>query len=80
MPRAKTARTGTSPSPTSAAAAKTAVPELVKSNGNTIDLESEIRQRAYELYELRGRMPGHESEDWIVAEREIIARHIPQSA
>jgi hypothetical protein len=38
-------------------------------------LQSEIRQRAYELYEQRGRTPGYESEDWVVAEREVIARH-----
>jgi len=43
-------------------------------NGSSIDLESEIRRRAYELYELRGCAPGHEDEDWLVAEREIKAR------
>lgn len=42
------------------------------------DLETEIRRRAYELYERRGRTPGHESEDWLVAEQEIAAR--PQGA
>lgn len=30
-----------------------------------------IRQRAYELYEARGRENGHEVEDWIQAEAEI---------
>lgn len=38
------------------------------------DLELEIRRRAYELYEQRGYTPGHESEDWLVAEQEILAR------
>jgi hypothetical protein len=88
MPRAKTARTASSQNTTStAAAARAAIapetfPETLKTNGNgnTTDMESEIRQRAYELYEERGRMPGHESEDWIVAEREIVARHTHQSA
>jgi hypothetical protein len=81
MPRAKTARNGSSQTPTSAAAVQTAptppsAPTLAaKSNGNTVDLQSEIRQRAYELYEQRGRTPGYESEDWVVAEREVIARH-----
>ena len=39
-----------------------------------IDLEAQIRQRAYELYEERGRTPGQENEDWLRAEREILAR------
>jgi hypothetical protein len=38
------------------------------------DLEVEIRRRAYELYEQRGYTPGHEHEDWLVAEQEVLAR------
>jgi hypothetical protein len=30
-----------------------------------------IRQRAYELYEARGREDGHEVEDWVQAEAEV---------
>jgi hypothetical protein len=30
-----------------------------------------IRQRAYELYEQRGRLDGHDMEDWLQAEAEI---------
>ncbi len=33
--------------------------------------EEEIRRRAYELYEQRGRKPGYEHEDWARAEREL---------
>ena len=33
--------------------------------------EQEIRNRAYELYLLRGGQPGHELEDWLQAEREM---------
>ncbi len=47
----------------------------VKKDSSSADLEAEIRRRAYELYERRGCTPGHEEEDWFVAEREIIARH-----
>jgi len=39
------------------------------------DLETQIRQRAYELYEERGRTPGQETEDWFRAEREVLARN-----
>ena len=40
-----------------------------------INLEEEIRQRAYELYLERGGVPGNEQEDWITAEREIRSRY-----
>jgi len=38
------------------------------------DLTEQIRQRAYELYELRGRGDGHELDDWILAESELIQK------
>ena len=44
------------------------------------DLEVEIRRRAYELYEQRGYTPGHENEDWLVAEREVLSRHDQQQS
>ena len=44
-----------------------------------VDLESEIRVRAYELYEQRGSTPGNEAEDWLTAEREILSRHTQQT-
>lgn len=48
-------------------------------NGNgkvpASDLESEIRARAYELYEQRGYTNGCSEEDWFQAEREVLARH-----
>jgi Protein of unknown function (DUF2934) len=43
------------------------------------DLESEIRLRAYELYEQRGRISGTEEQDWLDAEREVRARHAQQT-
>lgn len=35
-------------------------------------LQERIQQRAYELYEARGPEPGHELEDWSMAESEIL--------
>jgi hypothetical protein len=32
-----------------------------------------IAARAYEIYQLRGGEPGREAEDWLLAEREILA-------
>lgn len=35
------------------------------------NIEEEIRNRAYELFEARGGAEGHELEDWLLAEQEI---------
>lgn len=37
------------------------------------DIQEEIRRRAYELYELRGRENGHDLEDWLQAEFELVS-------
>ena len=42
-------------------------------------LEEEIRRRAYELFLERGATPGHESEDWIIAEREVRSRQLQRA-
>jgi hypothetical protein len=45
-----------------------------------INLDDEIRRRAYELAEQRGFSGGHETEDWLTAEREVLQRYRQQSA
>jgi len=35
-------------------------------------LENKIRERAYQLYEGRGREPDKDQQDWVQAEREIL--------
>jgi DUF2934 family protein len=35
------------------------------------ELEDQIRLRAYELYEERGRENGHDEEDWLRAKEEL---------
>ncbi|MGA8438810.1 MAG: DUF2934 domain-containing protein [Candidatus Sulfotelmatobacter sp.] len=45
-----------------------------------INLEDEIRRRAYELYQERGAGSGSEAEDWLAAEREVTRRYHQQSA
>lgn len=52
----------------------------VKKSVVPINLEDQIRVRAYELYEQRGYLPGHDYEDWLTAEQEILARHNQRSA
>jgi hypothetical protein len=36
-----------------------------------LDLQEQIRRRAFELYELRGREDGHDLDDWLQAESEL---------
>ena len=43
--------------------------------------DTEISARAYELYLQRGSVPGHENDDWLQAEAELIeARRSAQAA
>jgi DUF2934 family protein len=78
MPRAKTPRTPKA----KAEKAETKVLQMPEAgaaangNGNhpAVDVESEIRRRAYELYESRGYVDGQADQDWIEAEREVLAR------
>jgi len=37
------------------------------------ELEEQIRRRAYELYEQRGRVDGHALDDWLQAEAEVLS-------
>jgi hypothetical protein len=46
-------------------------PATVISEPQELELEHQIRLRAYELYEARGREDGQEQEDWLRAEAEI---------
>lgn len=58
-------------------AASVQPPVVLEPRGNVVPLnnvEEEIRYRAYELYLERGATPGHENEDWLVAEREVRSR------
>jgi hypothetical protein len=55
-------------------------PSEPKNTQPPTDLEVEIRRRAYELYAQRGYTPGHEHEDWLVAEQEILSRHDNQQS
>jgi len=45
-----------------------------------IPIEQRIRQRAYELYEQRRRTDGHDSDDWLRAEREIKGKQADAAA
>jgi hypothetical protein len=74
MAKAKTTRT--TPTPNSNVTSISSAPAAPESRRKqpVVDVEGEIRQRAYQLYEQRGFVVGHENEDWLMAEREILAR------
>jgi hypothetical protein len=43
-----------------------------KQKGNfTMDIHEEITKKAYEIWEQKGRMPGHDLENWFEAKRMI---------
>jgi hypothetical protein len=44
------------------------------------ELEIQIRERAYEFYEARGREDCHDLEDWLRAEEEIMEKKRPVAA
>lgn len=44
------------------------------------DLEEQVRERAYQLYQERGETPGFEVDDWLQAETEILDGHKTQKA
>jgi hypothetical protein len=48
-------------------------PELLTKGDAAITThdEEKVRARAYELYEVRGRIDGHAEEDWLQAEGEV---------
>ncbi len=71
MPRARTPRSNSRKNGDSAQMQATA--EMT--GMIPVNLEDEIRRRAYQIYEERGCTPGNESEDWLRAEREVRARY-----
>ena len=49
-------------------------------HGRPAGLEDEIRRRAYEIWEDRGRREGKELEDWCRAEAEILSHKVMRRA
>ena len=80
MPRAKTPRTPKTKAEKTESKVLQMPESVAVANGNghsnhpPADIQSEIRRRAYELYESRGYADGGAEQDWIQAEREVLAR------
>lgn len=44
------------------------------------DSQEAIRLRAYSIFEQRGREHGHDLDDWLIAEAEVVGKTYAQSA
>ncbi len=49
-------------------------------NPRSPEIEAAIRRRAEQLYEQRGKIPGHEVEDWLQAEADVTREIEPSPA
>ena len=62
----------------------TAKPPIAAKSANAIgtpqDTLEQIRRRAYELFEQRGRQDGFHEQDWLQAESEILSRRTSRTA
>jgi Protein of unknown function (DUF2934) len=65
------------PASTAVKAAKTARSKKApKDNSEIPELHGRIALRAYQIFEERGRKPGHSMEDWLKAEQEVLSERI----
>jgi len=48
---------------------------LTKKDAASTPHQENVRARAYELYEVRGRIDGHAEQDWLQAEGEVAGRN-----
>jgi len=88
IPGTKAVAAGTTPAEAAAEVKAASEPrkfEVVKNESRKnvvipINLEDEIRRRAYELYQERGSASGSEAEDWLTAEREVRQRYQKQQS
>ncbi|HKW24730.1 MAG TPA: DUF2934 domain-containing protein [Terriglobales bacterium] len=48
-----------------------AKPQPRREPASTVDIDERIRQRAFELFQLRGCQDGHDFDDWMQAEAEL---------
>ncbi len=55
-------------------------PKLARVPNEPQNLEEDIRHRAYQLYDLRGREDGHDLDDWLRAEEDVIGKKAARAA
>ncbi|MFB3915843.1 MAG: DUF2934 domain-containing protein [Terriglobales bacterium] len=55
-------------------------PEVTTMPARPVNVEELIRSRAYQLFEERGREPGHDFDDWLRAETEVLQQFRSKTA
>ncbi len=70
----KSRTTAQPPVPIDTAKPPVSATKSVNAIGTPQDTLEQIRRRAYELYEQRGRQHGFHMQDWLQAESEILSR------
>ena len=48
------------------------LPMETRATESPVDIQEQVRRRAFELYEQRGREDGHDLDDWLQAESELV--------
>jgi hypothetical protein len=48
------------------------LPTETRATESPVDIQEQVRRRAFELYEQHGREDGHDLEDWLQAESELV--------
>ncbi|MGE3976566.1 MAG: DUF2934 domain-containing protein, partial [Nitrospira sp.] len=59
--------------------ARIATPETDSSNGSDDQHHQPIAAAAFVLFEQRGRQAGHELDDWLAAEQQILRADVPKT-
>jgi len=50
------------------------LPTETRAAESPVDIQEQVRRRAFDLYEQRGREDGHDLDDWLQAESELIQK------
>jgi len=49
-----------------------ALPTETRATESPVDIQEQVRRRAFDLYKQRGREDGHDLDDWLQAESELV--------
>jgi len=47
----------------------------ISATGSPVDIQEQVRRRAFELYEQHGKEDGHDLDDWLQAESELAPQY-----
>ena len=50
------------------------LPTETRATESPVDIQEQVRRRAFDLYEQRGREDGHDLYDWLQAESELVQK------